>query len=194
MIPLLAVLSASAAAGIRIAVPLLLTGLLYGDSLWSHTPILENLSTRAVLLLLVSWSLFELLASKRFPGQRILQLIQLFLSPLVGALMGLTVAHVQTAHLSIPAWVLAVIGGLTALSMQLVQAAWFYELHGIPPWVILLEDILCGLLVVLAFHAPAQGGLLALLILWLVLRSAGDWRARYLRRKNPGAEGQRWKS
>ena len=82
LIELLAVLAASASGGMRIALPLLLIGLLQGASLWSQVPLLSALSPSLVIGVLVSWSLFELFASKRFLGQRILQLVQLLFSSL----------------------------------------------------------------------------------------------------------------
>ena len=40
MIEVLAILSAGAAAGMRIGIPLLIIGILQGDQLWSQMPIL----------------------------------------------------------------------------------------------------------------------------------------------------------
>ncbi len=88
MIEILATLSAGAAAGLRIGTPLLIIGLLQGSNLWSQVPILSRISPYVLLCLLSSWSLFELFASKKLSGQRIIQQIQLFLSPIVGAIMG----------------------------------------------------------------------------------------------------------
>jgi hypothetical protein len=171
MILILAILSASAAAGMRIGTPLLITGLLQGSSLWSQVPILSRVSPQILFCLLTSWSLFELLASKKRSGQRILQQIQLVLSPIAGAIMGLTVTPVTT----IPNWLVAVIGGLLALVLQLVLVGWFYRLRGLPMWVVFLQDTLCIVLVIFAFGAPWQGGLIALILLWLAIRSAKYW-------------------
>ena len=44
MIEILATLSASAAAGMRIGIPLLIIGLLQGSNLWSQVPILSHIS------------------------------------------------------------------------------------------------------------------------------------------------------
>ncbi|MBH8551186.1 DUF4126 domain-containing protein [Nostocaceae cyanobacterium CENA357] len=171
MIEILATLSASAAAGMRIGIPLLIIGLLQGSNLWSQVPILSHLSPSLLLGCLTSWSLVELLASKKLWGQRILQLIQLSLSPLVGAIMGLAVATATTA----PNWLIALIGGLFALVLQLVQVGWFYRLRGLPLWAVFLQDTLCIALVFFAFDAPRQGGLLALILLWLALLSVKQW-------------------
>jgi hypothetical protein len=88
MIDILAALSASAAAGIRIALPLLFIGLLQGSSLWSEVPLLSQVSTPLLLFLLTSWSVVEIFASKKLLGQRVLQVFHLLLAPLVGAIMG----------------------------------------------------------------------------------------------------------
>uniref|UniRef100_A0ACD5GVW3 DUF4126 domain-containing protein n=1 Tax=Desertifilum tharense IPPAS B-1220 TaxID=1781255 RepID=A0ACD5GVW3_9CYAN len=133
MIELLAALSASAAAGLRIALPLLLIGLLYGESLWSRVPVLSQVPPPVVLGVLVSWSLFELFASKKLLGQRVLQIVQLVFSPIVGAIMGMAIA--QAAE--VPGWLvglLGFVGSLLALVLQLVQAGWFYRLRGLPLW------------------------------------------------------------
>jgi len=53
---------------------------------------------------------------------------------------------------------------------------WFFRLNRIPPWVAFSEDILSVLLVLYAFNAPAEGGLIAMMLLWLALRSAGSWK------------------
>ncbi len=178
MIELLAALSASAAAGIRIGLPLLIIGLLRED-LWSSVPYLSRLSPQVVVGVLVSWSLFELFASKKLLGQRFLQIVQLLFSPIAGAIMGMTIA--ETAA-EIEGWLvrlIGLVGGLLALVLQLVQAGWFYRLRGLPVWLIFFQDVLCIFLVIFAFDAPQQGGLIALLLLWLAIRSYQDWYIWY---------------
>ncbi|EAW33819.1 DUF4126 domain-containing protein [Lyngbya sp. PCC 8106] len=183
MIELLAALSASAAAGMRIALPLLLIGLLQTD-LWSRVPFLSRFSPQWMVGILVSWSLFELFASKNLFGQRILNFIQLVCSPFVGAIMGIAIAQATDA----PEWLVGLIGvtgGLLALVLQLVQVGWFYRLRGLPIWVIFFQDILCISLVVFAFDAPQQGGLIALLLLWLAIRSSKEWYQWYTAPNQP---------
>ena len=189
VIGLLAILSASAAAGMRVALPLLIIGLLQGD-LWSQVPVLSQVNPRLLIAVLTSWSLFELLASKRLLGQRILQLIQLVFTPLVGALMALTV--VKLAHIEMqPLWIAAVLGAVFSLVLKLVQVGWFFRLRGIPPWVALLEDLLCIALVFLAFNAPKNGGIIAMLLLWLAVRSSTAWRQWYLQSRNASQDNSR---
>lgn len=154
MIELLAVLSASAA-GLRIALPLLVIGLLRND-LWSSVPFLSQFSPQVVVGVLVSWSLFEIFASKKILGQRILQIIQLLFSPFVGAILGLAIAKVTNVQQGLY-WIIAIVAGLLALVLQLVQTGLFYRLRGLPLWVILAQDILCVFLVIFAFDAPKQG-------------------------------------
>ncbi|MEH1846977.1 MAG: DUF4126 domain-containing protein [Nostoc sp.] len=171
MIEILATLSASAAAGIRIGTPLLIIGLLQGSDLWSQVPILSHISPPILLSCLICWSLIELLASKKLWGQRLLQLVQLLMSPGVGAIMGLAVATATAT----PNWLIALIGGLLALVLQLVQVGWFYRLRGLPLWAVFLQDTLCITLVLFAFDAPWQGGLIALILLWFAVGSAKQW-------------------
>ncbi len=177
MVEVLAALSASAAAGIRIAIPLLLIGLLQND-LWAKVPLLSKISPQIVVGILVSWSLFEILASKHLLGQRILNLVQLILSPIVGTIMSMAIA--EATHLE--GWlimVIGVVGGLLALVLQLVQVGCFFRWRGLPVWMLLSQDILCICLVIFAFDAPQQGGLIALLLLWLAIRSYQDWYGWY---------------
>jgi len=177
MVEVLAALSASAAAGIRIAIPLLLIGLLQND-LWAKVPLLSKISPQIVVGILVSWSLFEILASKQLLGQRILNLVQLIFSPIVGTIMSMAIA--EATHLE--SWLIiliGVVGGLLALVLQLVQIGWFYRWRGLPVWMLLSQDILCICLVIFAFDAPQQGGLIALLLLWLAIRSYQDWYQWY---------------
>ncbi|HEY9602321.1 MAG TPA: DUF4126 domain-containing protein [Allocoleopsis sp.] len=194
MIDLLAALSASASAGIRIALPLLIIGLLQ-THLWSRVPLLSHIPPAVLIGILTSWSLFELFASKKLLGQRVLQVIQLILSPIVGAMMGIAIAELTEAP-SLFVWIVGIVGGLLALVLQLVQVGWFYRLRGLPLWAVFLQDVLCVALVIFAFDAPKQGGLIALLLLWLAIRSSKQWhswyvgkhrsqRLRQLQRENP---------
>ncbi len=172
---LLAVLSASAAAGMRVALPLLAIGLLQQEQLWSNVPILSRINPRVLIVILIVWSLFELLGSKKMLGQRILQIVQLIFSPIVGALMGITVA--KTIQLEFePLWLIGILSAILALILKLVEIGWFFKLRGIPLWLALSEDVLCVFLVMFALKAPGEGGLIALMLLWLAIRSAAEWR------------------
>jgi len=185
MVEILAALSASAAAGMRIALPLLLIGLLYSDTLWSRIPLLSNIPPQLLLGVLVSWSLAEVVFSKDRLGRRVLQLIELLFSPLVGAMMGMAVAQAAGS----PGWLIALlggIGGLLALVLQLVQIGWFYRLKQIPLWMIFAQDFLCVSLVMFAFDAPRQGGLIALLLLWFAIRSSKEWHRWYMEQGEQG--------
>ena len=81
--------------------------------------------------ILTSWSLFELFGSKKLLGQRILQIIQLIFSPLVGGLLAVTVVKIANLEMS-PLWLIGVIGGLLALVLKLVQVGWCFLLRGLP--------------------------------------------------------------
>jgi Domain of unknown function (DUF4126) len=177
MIGILAVLSVSAAAGMRIALPLLVIGLIQGD-LWQQVPLLNRIQPQVIIAVLTAWTMLELFVSKQLWGQRLLQVVELVFSPLVGAVMAMAVARIlmQPTQLT---WIFGAIGGLVALVLQLVKVGWFYRLKGLPAWAVLLEDILCVLLVLFAFKAPNSGGLIALLLLWLAIRSSGSWYQWY---------------
>lgn len=184
MVEILAALSISAAAGLRIALPLLLIGLLHSDILWGNVPFLAQVPPQLVVGVLVSWSLIELLLSKEPIAQRLIQIVQLVFSPLVGAIVGIAIART----LEINPWlipVISVVGGLLALVLQLVQVGWFYRLRGLPIWAIFLQDFLCVALVLFAFDAPQQGGLIALLLLWLAIRSSKAWQSWYQQQAHP---------
>ncbi|NEP08708.1 MAG: DUF4126 domain-containing protein [Symploca sp. SIO2C1] len=180
MLELLGALSASAAAGMRIALPLLLIGLLHRDYLWSGIPLLSNINPSVLVGILTSWSLFELFASKKLIGQRILQMVQLFFSPIVGAIMGIAIAQFTKASVPV-VWIIGIVGSLLALVLQLVQVGWFFRLRGLPLWLVFIEDFLCVALVLFAFDAPQQGGLIALLLLWLAIRSSKQWYRWYMK-------------
>lgn len=193
MVGLLAALSASAAGGMRIALPLLLIGLLRIDKLWSEIPLLSGVPPQVAITILVSWSLLELFASKTFVGQRVLQIVQIIFSPIVGAIMGIAIAQVSSIEETIAhpwmLWIIGIVGGLLALVLQLVQAGWFYRLRGLPIWVIFLQDVLCISLVLFAFDAPRQGGLVAMMLLWLAIRSSKEWYRWYKSQGIPGDRG-----
>jgi hypothetical protein len=179
MIEILAALSASASAGMRIALPLLVIGLLQSESLWSKVPLLSRIHPSVLLGILTSWALFEVFASKKLLGQRVLQVVQLLLSPVVGAIMGIAVAQLAQAPTAF-VWIVGIVGSLLALVLQLVQVGLFYRLRGLPLWLVFIEDVLCVALVIFAFDAPQQGGLIALLLLWLAIRTSKQWHRWYV--------------
>ena len=175
IIGLLAALSASAAVGMRVAFALLLLGVFHGQQLWTNVPILSALYPPLVLGVLVSWALAELLLSKDKVGVRVVQISQLVMSPIFGAIAGVTLAS-QTASSPEILWIIGLISGLLALVLQLVQVGWFYRLRGLPIWVVFLQDFLCVIFLLLAFDAPQQGGLFALIVMWLAFRSSISWQ------------------
>ncbi|MGD1852964.1 MAG: DUF4126 domain-containing protein [Leptolyngbyaceae cyanobacterium] len=173
---LLAVLSISAATGLRLALPLLLIGLFSGDQLWSAVPILANIPQVLVVTILVIWSLLELTISKDRVSRRFLQSAELFFSPFVGTIAGTAIARFADIANGWLLSLLAVIGGALALLIQMVQVGWLYRFNNPPIWIMFLEDALCICLVFFAFDAPEQGGLIALFLLWLAIRSSIVWR------------------
>ena len=77
-------------------------------------------------------------------------------------------------------WMIGLIGAGLALVIKLVQIGWFFRLRGIPILIVCLEDALCVFLVFFAFNAPEEGGLIAMLLLWIAIRSSTEWRHWYL--------------
>lgn len=189
LLGVLAILSASAAAGMRIALPLLIIGLLQGQ-LWYQVPLLSQINPQVVIAILTSWSFFELFASKKLLGQRVLQIIQLIFTPFVGAMMAVTVAKLLQLEF-MPLWLVALIGALFSLVLRLVAIGWFFRLRGIPPWVTFIEDGLCVGLVLFAFKAPKNGGLIAMLLLWLAVRSSTSWRNWFMEKRSPNSAQRR---
>ncbi len=194
MIAILASLSASAAGGLRIALPLLVIGFARSMSLWDDVPLLSRIHPQVLIGILVSWTLCELFLSKNLLGQRIQQTIQIIFSPLAGGILGSTVA-LNFGLQPWPAIALGCVGGALALLIQLVQTGWVFRLQGLPIWFNLAEDVLCISLVLLAFDAPTQGGIIALMLLWLALRSSTAWRQWYVEQSsNRGADPRSGKS
>ena len=181
---ILAVLSVSAAVGMRIALPLLVISLSYTQKqeLWSEVPILNHIDPRVILAVSISWSILELIFSKKLLGQRSLQIVQLLFSPIVGSLVAIAVTHLAQADFT-PIWLIGVIGAVVALVVTLVKVGWFFRLRGIPIWLTIIEDVLCVCLIFFAFNAPKEGGIIALLLIWLALRSSNTWREWYLKGK-----------
>lgn len=182
MLEVLASLSISAAVGMRIALPLLIVGLIRTQELWSDIPILNYLQPQVLLSILVVWSLCELILSKKILGQRLLQIIQLLFTPIIGALLPVVVIKnysIATTSKEVLI-VLSITGAALALAIKLVEVGWFFRLRGLPIAVIIFEDILSILMVLFALRAPEQGGLIAMLLLWIAIRSAGEWRQWYI--------------
>lgn len=179
MLELLAILSVSAAGGLRLALPLLVIGLVQGESLWSKVPILSRLSPAWAIGVLAAWSCLELFIFTNPWGQRFLILVRLLFSPVVGAILGMTLADLTDT----PEWLIGLIGGLLAFVLQLVQVGWFFRVGKLPEWFVIGQDLLCILLVLFGLRAPKQGGIIALLLLWLAIRTAKDWRQQAYRRQ-----------
>ncbi|AFZ43398.1 hypothetical protein PCC7418_1196 [Halothece sp. PCC 7418] len=189
---ILAILAISAAAGMRLALPLLIIGFIESESFWSNVPLLNRLDPQVILAILISWSLFELFGSKQLLGQRVLQLIQLALSPLVGLLLAVTVGQLADYEIT-QLWLVGISGGVLAFLLQLVQVGWFFRLKGIPPWVAVGEDILSILLVFYAFSAPEEGGLIAMMLVWIAIRSSTSWKKWHQQSRNhPQESKEKW--
>ncbi|MFZ4639773.1 MAG: DUF4126 domain-containing protein [Nodosilinea sp.] len=175
MIEILAVLSIGAATGLRVILPLLLVGLMSGDRLWADIPLVAKLPPNLVLGALVGGSIAELLLSKDRYGQRLLYPAELILSLGVGVLVGIGIGR----SLGLPSEfhrVAGLISGLLALVIQFSQVGWFYRPQPLPLWMFFLVDGLCVSLALCSFYAPQLGGITALVLLWLVLRTAYRWR------------------
>ena len=192
---ILAVLSVSVAVGMRTALPLLVISLSYTQKqeLWSQVPILNHIDPRVILAVSISWSILELIFSKKLLGQRSLQIIQLLFSPIVGALVAIAVIHLAQADFT-PIWLIGVIGAVVALVVTLVKVGWFFRLRGIPIWLTIIEDVLCVCLIFFAFNAPKEGGIIALLLIWLALRSSNTWREWYLKGKEQMKKNAEYRS
>ncbi|ELR96889.1 DUF4126 domain-containing protein [Gloeocapsa sp. PCC 73106] len=182
MLEILGSLSASAAVGMRVAVPLLVVGLLRTKEIGSDIPGLKYIHPQVLLSILIAWSLLELIFSKQLLGQRLLQTIQLIFSPIIGALLPFAVITSYDLNTSNKAlYLMSIAGGSLALVIKLVEVGWFFRLRGLPLTVIMFEDVLSVLMVLFAFKAPQQGGLIAMLLMWIALRSSGEWRRWYIR-------------
>ncbi len=173
---ILAILSIAAATGLRVALPLLIIGLMSGQALWSNVPLLSGLPPALLLGILASWSAAELMLLKERHSQRLFQLTELVLSPGVGALTGVAIARTLGLAGGLNVLV-ALISALLALVLQILQVGWFYRTQRPPQWLLFGVDGLCIVLALFAFDAPRQGGLIALLLLWLVIRTSYTWRA-----------------
>lgn len=172
---ILAILAIAAATGLRVAMPLLLIGLMSGNQLWGNVPLLSQLPPALVIGVLAGWSMAELLLSKDPYSQRIFQIIESLCSPLVGAIAGVALART----LVLDNWLhfgLGLTSALLALVIQLLQVGWFYRPKRPPLWVFFVVDGLCIFLAYLAFDFPNGGGIIALLLLWLVIRTSYIWR------------------
>jgi hypothetical protein len=183
MIQVLAILSASAAGGLRIGLPLLIIGLSNLDNLWSNIPLLDKIQPEVILAILVSWTFFEIFGTKKLIGLRVIQLVQLALSPIVGAMLAIGTANLTNFE-EVPLWLIGIIGGLFALVLRFVLVGWFFRWGKMPIVLIFAEDLLSAILALFALNAPENGGIIAMLLLWIALRSSTEWRNWYLGKKS----------
>jgi hypothetical protein len=99
---------------------------------------------------------------------------------MVGAIMGISVAQLAAAPEAF-IWIVGIVGSLLAFVLQLVQVGWFFRLRGLPLWVVFIQDVLCIALVIFAFDSPQSGGVIALLLLLLAIRSSNQWHKWYVK-------------
>ncbi|AUC61809.1 hypothetical protein AA637_11915 [Cyanobacterium sp. HL-69] len=184
MIQVLAVISAAASGGFRLGLPLLIIGLANVDKLWSEIPLLNRIQPEVLLAILVSVTIFEILGTKRMIGLRIIQIIQLILSPVVGAILAVGAANWTNLEY-VPLWIIAVTGGLFALVLRFVLVGLFFRWGKMPIILTVSEDILAMILALLALTSPENGGLIAMLLLLLALRISSEWRQWQKQRKLP---------
>ncbi|MFM2431825.1 MAG: hypothetical protein RLZZ511_3038 [Cyanobacteriota bacterium] len=180
---LLAVLSGSAAVGLHIALPLLVIAL-YSESLWSQLPGLSLMPPPLILGLLAGWSILEIVGSKDRFGQRLIQAMELVLSPAIGGLVGLAIAkdNMLPGGQTV---ILTIVSLVFALVIRLLIVGWTYRVRRMPLWLLFGQDVICVILTLFAFDAPTQGGLIALLMLWLAVRSAVQWQRWYREGRRP---------
>jgi len=184
MIQVLAVISAAASGGFRLGLPLLIIGLANVDKLWSEIPLLNRIQPEVLLAILVSVTIFVILGTKRMIGLRIIQIIQLILSPVVGAILAVGAANGTNLEY-VPLWIIAVTGGLFALVLRFVLVGLFFRWGKMPIILTVSEDILAMILALLALTSPENGGLIAMLLLLLALRISSEWRQWQKQRKLP---------
>jgi len=184
MIQVLAVISAAASGGFRLGLPLLIIGLANVDKLWSEIPLLNRIQPEVLLAILVSVTIFEILGTKRMIGLRIIQIIQLILSPVVGAILAVGAANWTNLEY-VPLWIIAVTGGLFALVLRFVLVGLFFRWGKMLIILTVSEDILAMILALLALTSPENGGLIAMLLLLLALRISSEWRQWQKQRKLP---------
>ena len=117
-------------------------------------------------------------------GLRIIQIIQLILSPVVGAILAVGAANWTNLEY-VPLWIIAVTGGLFALVLRFVLVGLFFRWGKMPIILTVSEDILAMILALLALTSPENGGLIAMLLLLLALRISSEWRQWQKQRKLP---------
>ncbi|MEO0946958.1 MAG: DUF4126 domain-containing protein, partial [Cyanobacteria bacterium J06641_5] len=125
VVAILAILSASAAAGLRLALPLLIVSLFKTRAFWADIPIASQLHPVVLTAILSAWSLLELVGTKQLLGQRALQIVELILSPIGGAILAISVAKLQSFDAEL--WLVGCVGGTFAFVLQLVQVGWFFR-------------------------------------------------------------------
>lgn len=77
-------------------------------------------------------------------------------------------------------WVVGAIGFFFVLVIRLVAIGWFFCLWGLFFWVIVLEDLFLVGLVLFVFKVFKNGGLIVILLLWIVVCSFIVWRIWFL--------------
>jgi DNA-binding transcriptional LysR family regulator len=173
LIILFASLSAASAGGIRLGLPLLLLVFMGGAP--AENGFVHFLTQPFMFGILLAWTLVEVVASKTAIGQRVVRLVQFGLTPVIAGTLA-------AAFWSGNFWAgvgVVLSGSLLASVLQLVQSGFLFRIGPLPLWASVFQDVLCGLLVVLACYAPSLGAGLGLLLLVLALRQAQSWRKQF---------------
>jgi len=173
LIAMLTALAAASAGAMRISSPLLLLVLLAQHlGVCPQSQLLAWLCQPFSLVILIFWTLFELVGSRTPLGQRVLQAVQLVLAPVVGAILVSVVLPEAN-------WLYVTTGAVLAALLQLVQTGYVFRKGFLPWWFTLTQDLMAVALVLMALGAPILGGAVALGLALLALRQAQLWRAQF---------------
>jgi len=175
-IEIFAALALAAAGGLRTSLTLFVLAIAGLEGI--PGPLTTGLANPWIAAGLGVWALIELVASRTALGQRLVQAIQFFTAPVVGAAMAMLCVEGDGLiyHLA-----LGVAGAALAATLQAVYMGYFFRRGRIPAKLQTLKEILCAGLVLLALDAPLVGGMVVLGLLWWALQQAHYWRNQFNR-------------
>ncbi|MBC7882174.1 MAG: DUF4126 domain-containing protein [Anaerolineae bacterium] len=181
MIHILEVLTAlglAAAGGLRTSLALMILAIAANAGYSENNALTQLITTPLGITVLGVWCVFELVATKTALGQRLVQALQFFIAPVTGAM----IASAFSGEIGmVPQILVGFAGAALAATLQAVYMGYFFRRGRAEAPVQLLQEGLCGILVLLALATPVIAGFAVFGLLWIVLQQSYSWRKHFNR-------------
>jgi hypothetical protein len=178
IIEVLTALGLAAAGGLRTSLALMILAIAANADSPVNNALTQLIGSPLGTSVLSVWCVFELVATKTALGQRLVQALQFFIAPVTGAI----IASAFSGETGIvPQMLVGFAGAALAATLQAVYMGYFFRRGRVAIPIQLLQEGLCGILVILALEAPVAAGFAVFGLLWVALQQSYSWRKHFNR-------------